>query len=137
MKRSIFISSNTQRDALADEIRNMEIGEYGLHLTINTQKRTLKQNAALWKYMELLANDLNEGGLDMRHVIKQDVEIPWNKDTVKQYLWGPIQKVVMGELSTTKLDRCQVSEVYAVLARHMAEKFSISTPFPSNEAPMI
>lgn len=93
--------------------------------------RTLSQNAALHKYCQDVANELNEAGLDMRKVLKPGISIPWNQNSVKRHLWRPIQEAMFDKLSTTKLETKEVSEVYEVLNRHMAEKFGISVEFPS------
>ena len=57
------------------------------------KKRSDQQNKALHVLFELLAEKLNESGLDMRKTLKESIDIPWTKDTVKNFLWRPIQKV--------------------------------------------
>ena len=97
------------------------------------QQRTTTQNAAMHLYCELLAQALNEAGFDFRTFIKDDIEVPFSKDLVKEHLWKPIQKAVTGEDSTTKPDNHQFSEIYDVLNTHLIEK-GINVPFPSIEA---
>jgi hypothetical protein len=97
------------------------------------EKRTLTQNAAMHKFFELLAEDLNAAGLDMRHTLKPEVEIPWTPATVKTHLWRPIQDAMLEKESTTELTTKEVNQVYEVLIRHMGEKFNITTAFPSEE----
>ena len=125
------IRNEQQRQNLIKELQNKEIGEHGFQVQFAVGQRTVKQNSAMYKYFELLADDLNARGLDQRKVLKENVAIEWNKDSVKKYLWSPIQKAVMGEASTTKLDRGQVDLVYMTLAKHLAEKFSVMVDFPS------
>lgn len=96
-------------------------------------KRTLKQNSSLHLYCELLAEELNMAGLDMREVLKPSVDINWTSESVKEYLWRPIQKAMYQKQSTTELETAEVSRVYEVLNRHLGEKFGIHTPFPSIE----
>ena len=93
-------------------------------------KRTTLQNAALHKYCSLLAEALNDGGYDMRRVIKPELEIPWNSDTVKEHLWKSIQWAMLKKKSTTKLETGEVSRVYETLSRHMSGKFGVTVPFP-------
>lgn len=95
--------------------------------------RTINQNAALHKYFQDVANELNEAGLDMRKVLKPSISIPWTRESVKKHLWRPVQDAMYDKLSTTKLETNEVNEVYEVLNRHMAEKFGISVDFPSKE----
>jgi hypothetical protein len=108
--------------------------EFGyLEITIEPRKktRTNTQNRALHLYLGQLAKALNDAGYDMKRTIRQDVDIPWNTDTAKQYLWGPIQKVVTGLDKTSKADTSQYSDIYETLNRHMAQKFGVSIPWPS------
>jgi len=97
------------------------------------EQRTNLQNRSLHLYCEMLANALNDAGLDMKTVLKPEVDIPWNKDMVKEYLWRPIQKVMTEKASTTEIDTTDPSQIHKVLDRHMAEKFGVSVPWPSKE----
>lgn len=98
---------------------------------IEDKKRTLTQNKALHKYFSLLAEALNDAGLDMKKVLKEETEIPWNSYNVKEHLWRPIQVIVDNVDSTTELTTSSVSEVYDVLSRHISSKFGINVEFPS------
>ena len=100
-------------------------------------QRTLTQNKALYKYFELLSESLNNAGYDMKKVLKPQIDISWTSQSVKNYLWKPIQDVMYKTNSTTKLDTKQVNEVYEVLNRHLSEKLGISVSFPSLEIDMI
>jgi len=71
----------------------------------------------------------------MRRTLKAEVDIPWTAENVKEHLWKPIQKAVMGKESTTKLDRKQVSEVYETLARFLSERHGVFVAFPQNRFP--
>jgi hypothetical protein len=102
-------------------------------ITIEARKqRTLTQNAAMHLYCEHVSQALNEAGFDFRTFIKEGVEVPFNKDLVKEHLWKPIQKAVTGEESTKKPEKHQYSEIYDVLNRHLSNK-GIIVPFPSIE----
>ena len=94
-----------------------------------TEQRTAQQNKALHQYFTMLAKDLNDAGLDIRKTLKEDFEISWTPEAVKELIWKPILKVMFGELSTADMETDQVGEVYLVIARHMAQK-GITTPFP-------
>lgn len=97
------------------------------------EKRTLQQNKSLWLFYERLAEDLNSSGYDMKRTLKEQVDIPWNKNTVHDFLWVPIQEVMTDKESTAELDRKEVNQVYETLIRHLSEKFGITTAFPSEE----
>lgn len=94
------------------------------------EQRTPQQNRALHKYFEMLAEALNDAGLDMRATLKFGTEIPWTAENIKNHLWRPVQEIYLKKKSTTELSTKEVSEVYDILNRHLGEKFGLSTPFP-------
>lgn len=96
-------------------------------------ERTPQQNRALHLYLRELAQALNDAGLDMRAVLKPGVSISWTEEMAKNYLWRPIQKIMTNIESTADLDKLDVSEIYKVLDRHIAEKFGVHVEFPSDE----
>ena len=49
--------------------------------------RTPTQNASMHKWFELVADTLNNAGLDMKRVLKPDVDIPWTKTSVKEIMF--------------------------------------------------
>ena len=127
---NLYINNQADLENAILQLRNMNIPEYGIHVSIKDGQRTLKQNSSLHQFYGDLANDLNNSGLDMRVVLKPSVPIEWDKTSVKKKLWKPIQEALEKGESTTDLTRVGVSEVYQTLAKHMAEKFGITTPFP-------
>ena len=94
-------------------------------------KRTNLQNKAMHKYFDMLAEALNEAGLDMKTVLKPEVEIPWTKESVKNQLWRPVQIIMEDKESTTELESAEPSDIYLVLQRHIAEKFGVHVEWPS------
>ena len=102
-----------------------------LRVTVKTGKqRSNLQNAALHVYCTQVAEMLNDAGYDFRRSLRQDLEIPWNKDLVKEYLWGAVQLAMTGKKSTTKPTSKEYVQIYDVLNRHVGEKFGISAPWP-------
>jgi hypothetical protein len=97
-------------------------------------KRTQTQNKALHKYFELLAQALNEAGYTVQLVLKEKMELDWDKDMVKDLLWRSAQQAILRKRSTMELNKQQdIDKVYEHLNRHMAEKFGLHVPFPSME----
>ena len=94
-------------------------------------KRSGQQNKAIHLYCEQLAEVLNDAGLDMRRFLRVDRDIPWNKDSVKEYIWKEIQIAMFQEESTSELEAGQVDQVYSVLDRNTQQKHGIHVPFPS------
>ncbi len=97
------------------------------------KKRTSRQNSALHLYFSHLAAGLNAAGFDMKRTLKQDVDIPWNAETVKEYLWRPIQKAQLMKHSTTQLTTKEIDAVVDTLTRHLGEKTGVYVEFPSIE----
>jgi hypothetical protein len=95
------------------------------------KQRTIQQNKAQHLYFEQLAQKFNEAGLGMQKVLKPSIEIEWTKESVKKYLWKPIQEAMYSKKSTTELTTDEVTKVYEVLNRHTAEKFGVGVRFPS------
>ena len=95
--------------------------------------RTLQQNSALHLYFTLLAEALNESGNDMRSVIRQEVDIPWTPETIKRYLWKPLQKAYLGHDRTSNLKTSEVNKVYDILNKTIGERTGVSILFPSSD----
>jgi len=95
--------------------------------------RTLTQNAAIHKYFSMLAESLNNAGLDVKKTLRHDFDIPWSESLVKELIWKGVQKAMFDIDSTTKLDTAQVSQVYEVINRHIGSTHGVSVIFPSNE----
>ena len=100
---------------------------------MSEEQRTILQNKALHKYCELLAEALNDAGLDMKVVLKPEVDIPWTKESVKNHLWRPIQEIMMDKESTTEMSTADPGKIYQVLDRHISEKHGVHVEWPSNQ----
>lgn len=93
----------------------------------------MRQNRALHKLFSLLAQELNAAGWDMKKTLKQSVDIPWTGNSVKEYLWKPIQKAQINKASTTELSTKEIDEIFDTLNKHLGEKTGVHAPFPSIE----
>ena len=98
--------------------------------------RTAKQNDALHLYFEMIAQALNGEGLDVRLVLnvisEKGIDMMWSKELVKELLWRRIQKRFTGKESTTQLDSIgEITKIYDMLNKFLAENFFISPEFPS------
>ena len=95
------------------------------------QKRTEQQNKALHKGFELLADALNDAGFETKAVLaKKQIDVPWNKELVKELLWRPLMEAARQHESTTELTTAEVSEIWDILNRHLGEKFGVTVDFP-------
>ena len=94
-------------------------------------KRTTQQNKALHVLFQLLSDRLNEAGLDMKKTLKPEVDIPWSGNTVKEYLWRPVQEAQLNKKSTTELTTAEIDKVFDTINKLLGEKFGLHVPFPS------
>ena len=89
--------------------------------------RTLLQNRASHKDWSMIAEKLNDAGLDMRKVLKQEISIPWTTESVKNFIVKPIMKAMYNKNSTTKLEKNtdEIEKLHNVIMRELGEKFGI------------
>ena len=95
--------------------------------------RTIQQNKSLHKYFDLLATALNDAGYDVRATLKEDFNLPWSPELVKDLLWREIQKIYKKVNSTTRLKKEDVSNIYEIVNKEVANRTGVSVPFPSIE----
>ena len=94
--------------------------------------RTNKQNNSLHKWLELLAETLDDAGIDMRTFIK--VPIRPNKDNIKSEIVHPVMQAINPELeSTADMKTTEMIELYETLNRAFADKGIVCPPWPSIE----
>lgn len=96
------------------------------------QQRTGQQNKALHKFFSMLSESLNLAGLEMKVVLKANTEIWWTMESVKEYLWRPLQKVMFGKESTTELEKqVEIDKIHEQLMHILGEKHGVKyIPFP-------
>jgi hypothetical protein len=96
--------------------------------------RTIKQNKSLHLWFRLLADTLNEAGLDMRTVLKPSISIEWNDKTIKEYIYKPILEAMLLKKSTTEMTTKEIDKVWETINLHLGEKFGVEVPpIPSQE----
>jgi hypothetical protein len=128
------VNSDTTKEDFIRVIEKLYDDHKYCEFSVKTgRQRTSQQNKALHKYLGLLAEQLNNAGLDMRKVLRPSIDIPWTTKLAKEFLWRPIQKAVIDKESTTQADRNEYTKVYEVLNRHTAQSFGISLPWPTKE----
>lgn len=101
--------------------------------TTAPHKRTGSQNRALHLGMTMLADSLNNAGLDMRVLLKPGVNIPWTGHSVKEHLFKPFMHLMTGKESTTELEKAsgEIEKIWDTLMRELGEKHGIEAiPFP-------
>ena len=105
------------------------------HFTGTPHKLTRIQQRALHKYYELLAKELNEHGITVQVFLKQAIELNWNKSTIKELIWRPIQEALLSKHSTTELDKMNdIDEIFEHINRHIGTKWGLYVPWPSRNS---
>lgn len=94
--------------------------------------RSNLQNRALHLYFTYCADALNDCGFEFlyRDVKGMEIEIPWNGELFKSFVWKPIQITLFDFESTTQLITEQINQILEVLSRHFAG-LGITVQFPS------
>jgi len=99
--------------------------------------RTGLQNDSMWLLFTQLADELNEKGLDMRHIIRPEVMISWTPYNINEFMWKPLLKALTGKNSTTKMDKVNdIKITYNNLNRIIIERTKGEVclpPWPSIE----
>lgn len=95
--------------------------------------RTTRQNSALHLMFTQLADELTRAGLDMKKTLKPEIDIHWTPESVKEYMWRPIQVALLNKKSTTELTTREIDQVFDIICKHLGEKFGITIEFPSIE----
>lgn len=117
-----------------DKLNKLKDGIYEVKLS-NMDLRTLTQNRAFHLYFTMVAVQLNNSGLYINKLIKEDkykADIDWSGNLVKENLWRPIQNAILDKKSTTQLEKSEVDRVYNTLNRYLSN-MGISVPFPNAE----
>ena len=97
-------------------------------------KRTIPQNAAMHKYFKMLAEALDNAGLDVITTLSEKIAVPWTPVLIKELLWRKVQLAMYPDVeSTAKLNTEQVTKIYEVINRHLAQTHGVSVIFPSKE----
>jgi len=96
------------------------------------KQRTALQNKAMHLWFQHLAKELNDSGWDMKKFLKESIDIPWTKHSVKENMWKPVQEAMLGKESTTQPTPAELIEVYEVINRKVGEKCGLSVPWPTD-----
>jgi hypothetical protein len=99
---------------------------------ITGRQRTSTQNASLHLWCEMVAQCLNDAGLEMEVNIPDKTRkpwiVPWTKTSVKEQIWRPIQVVLTEKESTVDAERAEYGLIYETISRRFSESFGIVLP---------
>ena len=93
---------------------------------------TTQQRKAVYKYFDMVATTLNTDKSRWMavQVGNQLIRSPWDKDSVKKYIWKPLQTALLETDSINDLDRVGPSEIYDHVNNFISTEFGIHVPFP-------
>lgn len=105
-----------------------------IELKCLSDKRTAKQNRALHKYFVLIAEELNELGLEFQFfgVKGKVLSSRYTPNTVKDFFWRPLQIALFNIESTKELNTKQMNEIIDVITKFFGDK-GVYIEFPNKE----
>ena len=107
-----------------------------VEITTGLGTRTPTQNNCIHEYCQRVADALNEAGLEQvvtSPVLSKPMEIPWSKVSVKLLLWHTVQLAKTNKESSTDLSTTEVSDIYDIIHRHLAQSFGLQVEWPTYE----
>jgi hypothetical protein len=118
-----------------DIIAKHKVGDL-LGISLVKKTRSGAQNNAIHQFCDDLATAFSDGGIDQRAymaALREGVEIPWSKESIKEVVWREFQKAMGMPESTTRLTPKQVNQIYMQVCKFVAERFEMEPPpFPSH-----
>lgn len=87
-----------------------------------------KQRGALHIWCRMVAEVLNDAGLDMKKVMKPHVDIPWTGYSVKEHLYKTVLESLTGKESTEEQHTTEPDLIAKIITRHLGEKFRVELP---------
>lgn len=97
------------------------------------KQRTNKQNNALHLYFDMISKQFNNLGWQYNYVnpfTGEIVEIPWDLELIKKYVWKPLQFELFGFDKTSSLSTDGINQIIKILDQHFAQK-GIDIEFPN------
>ena len=119
------ILSEVERQEILKLVDNAPIGT---DVELTPPGMTVKQRGALHVWCQMMAETLNEAGLDMVKTLSHRAEIPWTMISFKEHVWKPALKAMTDKDSTEDQSTVEPSDVYQVLARHFSQKMGVTVP---------
>lgn len=105
-----------------------------VEIVVEMEKRSHRQNSAMWKMFRMVAQKLQEAGIDARQFFKPEVQIPVTPDMLHEDAFNKIAEAMFSRTSSD-LDKKEISEVGEVFIRHLAENHGIAVEWPSEGHP--
>lgn len=97
------------------------------------KQRTPTQNKCVHLYCEQVSEELTNKGITFDMFFKPGFQVPWNKETVKENVWRPLQIAICNKVSTTEPLTTDYNKIYDYVNLKLAD-YEIHVPWPSKES---
>jgi len=106
-----------------------------IDLTELSDKRSSLQNRSLHKFFIIIADELNELGMEFQYFgLKGTVlSTRYTTNIVKNHFWRPVQQTLFNIESTKDIDTKQINEITDVIVKFFGEK-GVYVEFPNRES---
>jgi len=126
------LSNKYGKENAAIEFKRLNDISATIELKALAHTRTAQQNRALHLFFKMAADSLNEIGhtycyTDLEGEI---INVKWNEHLFKEFTWKPIQAVMFGTDSTTKLKRNEIDPILDSIFE-MFGRLGIEINFPN------
>ena len=98
------------------------------------EHRTDSQNRSGHAWFQQIAETLNAGGFTVNSKAVLKIDVPWTKESVKEFLFRPVMEAMYPEKhSTTQLTKAEWSEVVEALNLALGERVGVHVRYPTEE----
>lgn len=119
------------KDGKLEGLEEFEGREVEIKLVKNV--RSNRQNNALHLYLSKWAELLNENGIGMKMIVRNDFDIPPTMELLKENVWRKIQISMFNKHSTTELSTDEINKIYDVINKEFGERYGLHVPWPCIE----
>lgn len=126
------LSNKYGKENAAIEFKRLNEIAATIELKAVKMNRTSAQNRALHLFFTQVSEQLNNIGIPFvyRGLKGMEIETTWTPELFKEMTWKPIQKLMFGTDSTTKLKRNQIDPIFETINKFFAER-GIEVTFPN------
>lgn len=109
---------------------------YSVNFVLNKRKFDTIEKIFDWgiKKLKMIPKaDLVLNKMKERILSKEELEIVWTKQSVKDLIWRPLQIHLVQKESTTKLTKPEIDKVYETYNHVLSSRYGIHIPFPNKK----
>lgn len=109
---------------------------YTVNIVLNKRKFEAIEKVFAWgidKLAVIPGAELVLNKMKDRILQKEEHEVMWTTQTVKDLIWRPLQLHLVQKKSTTKLNRVEIDKIYDTYNMIMSDRYGIHVQFPSKK----